>query len=360
MAASIGAMTILIMLIWQRVPKKIKIIPAPLLAVVMSVAIAALFNLQVKYVDIPDNLFSALSFPTLDRFSLLLYPNTWITALTIAFVASAETLLTASAVERMTGGKPAILYDKEMLAQGMGNTLCGLVGALPLTGVIVRSATNVQAGGKTRYSTMMHGLWILSFALLFPALLAKIPVATLAAVLVYTGYKLINPKTVRTLWQVSKGEMMIYFLTMIAIVTSGLLEGVILGIVAASCKLLYTFSHLEIEMLEAECEENCTPGKEIEVFLDLKGSATFFNIPQLSDALGKVPPGRIVHVQINHLNHIDHACLEMLTSWEKQYNTTGGVMKLEWHDLMNRFHKNGETDAEESASILKAIGSSSH
>lgn len=360
LAASLGTLTIVIMLIWEWVPKKVKIIPAPLLAVVLSVAIAALFDFPVKYVDIPANLFSALSFPKPDRFNLLLNANTWISALTIAFVASAETLLTASAVERMTSGKPTINYDREMLAQGVGNTISGFIGALPLTGVIVRSAANVQAGAKTRYSTMMHGFLLLAFALLFPALLAKIPIATLAAVLVYTGYKLVNPKTVQTLWRVSKGEVVIYLLTMIAIVTGGLLEGVILGIVAASCKLLYTFSHLEIDTVEAECQENCTVGQEIEVFVNLKGSATFFNIPKLSEALANIPPNRIVHVQINHLNHIDHACVEMLTNWEKQYNATGGAMKLEWHDLMARFDKSVKTTPEQSAAILKAISSNTH
>ena len=113
----------------------------------------------------------------------------------MAFIASAETLLCASAVDQMHQG-PRTKYDKELAAQGVGNALCGLLGVLPMTGVIVRSSANVEAGGKTRASAILHGVWLLLFAAVLPFTLSYIPVASLAAVLVFTGYKLAYPKAV--------------------------------------------------------------------------------------------------------------------------------------------------------------------
>ena len=348
LAASLGAMTILLMLSWELVPKKIKMIPAPLLAVILSVVIAAVFHFPVKFVEVPANLLNVLSLPDSNSLSLLWSSNTWITAITIAFVASAETLLTASAVDRMTAGRQQTNYEKEMIAQGVGNTLCGLIGALPVTGVIVRSATNVQAGGRTRFATMLHGTWILLFAMLFPGLLALIPIATLAAVLVYTGYKLVNIKAIRNLWVMGKGEVAIYFLTMIGIVTTSLLEGVILGIVAASVKLLYTFSRLDILVSsDAECEHG-------DIDMHLTGSATFYSIPKLSGALNLMPPGKTVHVHLENLVHIDHACLELLTNWEKQYQTTGGTLIVEWHTLTSKFRQDMTSQNERLLEVLQS------
>src|SRR5262249_4887451 len=139
-------------------------------------------------------------------------------------------------------------YDRELMAQGVGNSVCGLLGALPMTGVIVRSAANVQAGGTTRASAVLHGVWLLVFVGLLGFVLRSIPVASLAAVLVYTGYKLVNLKQVKELRKYGWGEVVIYFATMIGIVATDLLTGVLLGVGLSAVKLLYTFSHLETRL----------------------------------------------------------------------------------------------------------------
>src|SRR5262249_24949638 len=139
---------------------------------------------------------------------------------------------------------PRTRYDKELGAQGVGNLLCGLLGALPMTGVIVRSAANVEAGAKTRLSAILHGVWLLLTVLFFSALLAQVPVAALAAVLVYTGYKLVNLKVVKELWEWGWGEVAICFCTLTAVVATDLLKGVMLGLLLSAVKLLYRFSYL--------------------------------------------------------------------------------------------------------------------
>src|SRR5262249_55005220 len=146
----------------------------------------------------------AVRLPTLEGLSLA---HEWrpllVAAASLAFIASAETLLSATAVDRMHQG-PRCQYDRELIGQGIGNLVSGLVGGLPVTGVIVRSATNVEAGGRTRASAVLHGLWLLLFVSLCPFVLRWVPTSCLAALLVYTGCKLVSPKTIRALWGYGK------------------------------------------------------------------------------------------------------------------------------------------------------------
>jgi len=250
-----------------------------------------------------------------------------VSAITIAFVASAETLLSASAVDQMHNGVRTN-YDRELLAQGVGNALCGLLGALPMTGVIVRSSANVLAGAKTRLSTIFHGLWILLIVLLFPELLSVIPRATLAAILVYTGFKLVDLNQVRILKHYGRFPLLIYFVTLIGIITTDLLTGVIVGVVLSLSKVLWAASHLEIEI------KHDVAAKRVE--LTLLGSATFLRLPQLAEALDDVPRGTELHVLLHKLRYIDHACIELLANWETQRKEDGGTLVMKRDDLLDR------------------------
>ncbi|MGB3470003.1 MAG: SulP family inorganic anion transporter [Erythrobacter sp.] len=329
LAAMAGVLTIVTIVLWNKFrPRKLALLPGPLLGVVAGTIFASTFALPITLVELPTNLTDALNIPTGEALGGFLDPTIIGLGLVFAFVASAETLLCATAVDKMHVGARTN-YDKELRAQGIGNMICGSLGALPMTGVIVRSAANVEAGATTRASAVAHGAWLLLAVAAFPFILNEIPTSVLAAILVYTGYKLVNVAQIRKISEFGKQELAIYFVTLFGVVAIDLLTGVVLGFVLATLKLVYTFSHLEIDVTRDE------KSNRIDVWMT--GSATFFSIPQLSNALENSPRGSEVHVHIEKLDHIDHACLEMLSSWEKLHQSTGGSLVVEWNDLVRRY-----------------------
>ncbi len=330
-ALYIGILSILVMALWGSYsPKKLKVLPAPLIAVVIAVIAAAYFKLKINYVIVPDNIWSVIQYPTLDSLTHVFETPILIAAVSVAFIASAETLLCASAVDQMHQGERT-KYDKELTAQGVGNIICGLLGVLPMTGVIVRSSANIEAGAKTRASAIFHGLWLLLFAAVLPFTLRYIPVSSLAAVLVFTGYKLAYPKAVPKLLEFGKSEVAIYAVTILVIVGTDLLKGVVLGLLLSLFKLLYVFSQLEIEYRD-DVDKNS-------VHLRLTGSATLIRLPMLAATLEQVRSGTDVHVHLDKLDYIDHACFDLLANWEKQHETTNGSLTIEWDELSRKFHQ---------------------
>ena len=236
---------------------------------------------------------------------------------------------------------PRTKYDKELWAQGVGNTICGLLGVLPMTGVIVRSGANVEAGAQSRASAIMHGVWLLLFAALLPSTLQYVPSSALAAVLVFTGYKLAYPKIVPTLMKFGLAEVAIYFITIATIVLTNLLQGVLVGLGLSLLKLLYAFSHLAIRREEQ-------PGSN-RIDLHLDGTATLIKLPKLAQTLEALQPGSEVHVHIQDLDYIDHACLDLLTNWDKQHKITGGSLTIEWDELSQKYHQRHGSGAKDPA-----------
>lgn len=329
LAALIGVLTIAVIFAWGYVPKKLKIVPAPLVAVIVAAIIAGIFQMPVKYVQVA-NLAGALNFLTMQSLGNLFNPAVIGSAVALCFIASAETLLSATAVDRMHQG-PRTKYNRELIAQGVGNSICGLLGVLPMTGVIVRSSANVEAGARTRRSAILHGVWIVGLVALAPQILNMIPTTALAAILVYTGFKLVSPKAIRDLRPYGKLEVGIYLATVIGIVATNLLVGVVLGLALALLKLLYTFAHLEIRLHSEQAARMTT--------VTLRGSATFVKLPQLAAALEAIPAGTNVKLEIEHLNYIDHACLDLIANWRKQHVAREGQVELPWEDLQRRYHE---------------------
>lgn len=331
-AAKVGLLSIAVIMLWQGLaPKFLKLIPGPLLAVVGTTAVAWALSLPVLYVEVPDNLIDGLTFPSANVFQDVPLRELIVGGIMMAVIASAETLLCAAAVDRMHQG-PRTNYDRELAAQGIGNLLCGCLGALPMTGVIVRSAANVQAGAKSRLSAILHGVLLLVFVVALSFVLRMIPTAALAGILVYTGFKLIDFKIFKYLWHVSRTEALIFLITVIVIVAEDLLTGVITGVVLSAVKLLVTFAHLDIRVAPATGHAG-----QKRVTLSMNGAATFLRLPLLAARLEEVPPGTHLHVDLGNLNYIDHACLEMLTSWAKQHEATGGKLSVDWGVLHARF-----------------------
>ncbi|MCG3143458.1 MAG: hypothetical protein HONDAALG_00806 [Gammaproteobacteria bacterium] len=332
MAGGIGLLTIATIVLWGSfTPKSWRAIPAPLVGVLVAVAAAALLRLDaIRYVEVPDNIWEVAIVPTAERLMRILEAPILVGAFSIAFIASAETLLCATAVDQMHRG-PRTKYDKELAAQGVGNTICGMLGVLPMTGVIVRSSANVESGAQTRMSAIVHGIWLLLFVSVLPFTLRHIPVSALAAVLVYTGYKLAYPKAVPTLLAFGKTEVAIYVVTVVTILVTNLLEGVLIGLGLSLLKLLYAFSHLVIRRQDSD------DGRRTD--MHLSGSATLIRLPKLAAALEELKPGAEVHVHIQELDYIDHACLDLLTNWDRQHKATGGSLNIEWEELSDKYHQ---------------------
>lgn len=326
LAALLGILTIASLVLWDKFkPAKLRFIPGALVGVMGASGIALLFSLPVQYVRVPESLMDVISMPSLASFTTL-EGSMLISAAALAFIASAETLLSASAVDKMQS-LHRTNYDKELSAQGVGNMLCGFVGALPMTGVIVRSSANVLAGAQTRLSTILHGIWLLAFIGLLPAVLRMIPTSALGAILVYTGYKLIDPKSVRQLAAYGRVPVLIYAATLTMIVCTDLLTGVITGIVLSLAKLVYQVTHLDIH----------TTRDHGALHIELVGAATFIKLPQLASALESVPTGTVLHLDIHKLVYIDHACLDMITGWRARHEASGGCLEVEWAGLHSRY-----------------------
>jgi len=217
---------------------------------------------------------------------------------------------------------PQTQYDRELTAQGVGNLLCGAVGALPMTGVIVRSATNVQAGATSRLSAVLHGAWLLLFVALCAPLLRLIPTAALAGILVYTGFRLIDFRGFVRLWQHDRAEAMIYLATLILIVVEDLLFGVVAGLVLSAIKLLIRFSRLQVQV-------QSSTRADIPTTVRIAGAATFLRLPILASRLEEVPLDGAVHFDSHRLTFIDEACLELLEGWIRQREAGGQQVLLD-------------------------------
>ncbi len=327
-AGLLGLSTMLVMWTWDKWrPQKLRFVPGALLGVGLTTGVSLLLALQVKRVEVPNNLAEAIDWLRPADLLNLADPNLLIAAFAVAFIASAETLLSAAAVDRMHNGQRSD-FDKELTAQGVGNMLCGIVGALPMTGVIVRSSANVQAGATTRFSAIFHGVWLLAFVLLLSSVLQSIPIASLAGVLVYTGFKLVDLKAFRGLARYGRMPMFTYAATALAIIFTDLLTGVLVGFGLTLAKLAWKASRLKISLVDLP--------QANEMELRLNGAATFLKVPALTQILAKVPAGNTLHVPLNYLSYIDHACLELFEEWGRANAAKGSKLMIEPRGLKRR------------------------
>ncbi|PVC69472.1 sulfate transporter [Streptomyces sp. CS081A] len=309
---AIGAGTIAVIVLWRRLPKRIQAVPGALAAVVLATAVTLGLGLPVATVEV-EGLLGVVQPPGAEAFGELASPAIWGTIIAFALIASAESLFSAAAVDRLHDG-PRTEYDKEMVAQGTGNTICGLLGALPMTAVIVRSSANVNAGAKTKASRVLHGVWLLLFAAALPSALALIPLPALAGILVHAGWKLIPFRQVAALWREHRGEAAILVVTAVAIVVVNMFEGVLIGLALAVVKTAWEASHVKLEVVD----KGAGP---IEAYLT--GNATFLRLPKILDTLESLPQDRPVELDLSGLHHLDHACRTALENWAERHSATG-------------------------------------
>ena len=314
-ACAVGTLTFAVLVLWKRLPARIRWVPAPLAGVVLATVVTVAADLSVPRVEV-QGLLSAVRPPAATDFAALTSLAALGTVLTFALIASAESLFSAAAVDRMHHG-PRTHYDRELMAQGVGNTVCGALGALPLTAVIVRSAANVQAGAVTKLSRVLHGLWLVLFATLLPAAIGVIPLAALAGILVHAGCRLVPVGELRALWRDHRGEAVVLAVTALSIVLTSMFEGVLVGLLLAVVKSAWDTSHIQLDVHEA------TGGRLI---VRITGSATFLRLPRMLEILDALPQHRIVELDLTDLRHLDHACRTTLEHWALRRRGTVGKL----------------------------------
>ncbi|MBB5934645.1 SulP family inorganic anion transporter [Streptomyces zagrosensis] len=313
-AFAVGAAVVAVLVGWPYLPAKVRVVPGALAAVLLATGVTALANLPIAKVKV-QGLADSVNVPGAGDFGDLAQIGMLGTIVAFMLIASAESLFSAAAVDRLHDG-PRTDYDKELMAQGAGNAVCGALGALPMTAVIVRSATNVQAGAVTKASRVLHGVWLLLFAALLPAVLGLIPIAALAGVLVHAGWKLLPLGHLGPMWREHRGEAIILGVTAVAIVTVNMFEGVLIGLALSVIKTAWETSHIHTTSTD-------TPSGTIRV--TLSGNATFLRLPKMLDTLEALPKDRPIELDLSGLRHLDHACSTALTSWAERHNDEGTV-----------------------------------
>ncbi|MEU6230058.1 SulP family inorganic anion transporter [Streptomyces sp. NPDC047042] len=319
-AALLGLVTIVLSFLWKKMPGPLKKIPAALVAVGIGIGVAAMPGVDVKTLQV-GNLLASVDMPGTGQLAGLADVGILTAILTFTVIASAESLFTAAAVDRMHSG-PRTRYNAELIAQGAGNTVAGLLGALPITAVVARSSANVQAGAKTRISRTLHGLWLLAFALLLPQVLALIPISVLAGVLVHSGWKLFAPAEFPKMWRQDRGEFAVMTLTTLVIVATALLEGVLIGLAAgvvlAALRMSRTVIRQDLD------------GDDDVAQVVMAGNATFLRLPQVIEALEAAAasgrPG--IRLDLTGVTHLDHACRNQVEEFTAQQRGLGTRVEL--------------------------------
>ncbi|MDX3529890.1 SulP family inorganic anion transporter [Streptomyces sp. ID05-39B] len=309
---AVGTGTVAVLVLWKRLPAKVRTVPGPLAAVALATLAALVLDLPVATVEV-HGLLGSIQPPSLDAFGEPANVGLLGTVVAFTLIASAESLFSAAAVDRLHDG-PRTEYDKELLAQGAGNAVCGALGALPMTAVIVRSAANVQAGARTKASRVLHGVWLLLFAALLPNVLAYIPIPALAGILVHAGAKLVPVRGLVSLWREHRGEALILVVTAVSIVAVSMFEGVLIGLALAIVKTAWEASHIKMEIVD----KGAGP-----VQAYLSGNATFLRLPKILDSLEALPQDRPVELDLSGLHHLDHACRTALENWAERHSDAG-------------------------------------
>lgn len=323
-AAVIGILSILLLHFWDRIKAlKKSPIPAPLVVVVMGVVISLIFRkiggewavgtshlVQVPVAKTPSEFFGLLRFPDFSAFS---NPAVYAAAITVAIVASLETLLNLEAVDKIDPEQRVSPPNRELVAQGVGNIVAGMIGGLPMTSVIVRSSVNINSGVKTKLSAIWHGFLLLACVLAVPGWLNEIPLSALAAILLMTGLKLASPKLFRQMWSEGKNQFLPFIITVVAIVLTDLLIGILIGLAVSVGFIL----HGNLRRPLTKFMEKHITGDVLRI--ELANQVSFFSRASLLETLNSVPRGGHVLIDARNTNYIDPDILDLIQDFR---NTT--------------------------------------
>lgn len=329
-AIVISLLSVLILVFWPKI-KKVNVVPAPLLVVVLGVVLSLVFQ-QTNYalkaqqmVNIPivNGWGEFLGLFSTPDFSAIGNKEVWIVAGTIAIVASLETLLGVEAVDKIDPIKRVTPTNRELLAQGIGNITSGMLGGLPMTSVIVRSSANVNAGARTKMSAIFHGGWLLLSLLLIPGIINMIPLACLAAILLVTGYKLTRISLFKHMYHKGWDQFLPFVITVVAVVFTDLLKGVAVGM------LFSIFYLLRTNMRNPYFYKIQEEGNKKNIRIKLAEEVSFLNKAAIQVLLTGIPNETNVIIDGANSRYIDPDVLETIFNYKHNAYTKGIIVTLE-------------------------------
>ena len=318
-ALLISVLTLSILITWDKVAvlRKQTWLSGPLMAVVFGTLLNALLLYAVPELAVSDQ--NLVNLPIIHSFAdlrgMLQMPDwgmigsksVWVTAVALTFIASLESLLSIEAADKLDTFKRRTPLDRELLGQGIANIASGLIGGLPVAAVIVRSTANVAAGARTKASAFLHGLFLLFAVLFLATLMNRIPLAALASILIFVGFKLAHPSIFKRMFRLDKSQYLPFVITIVAILLSSLITGVVVGLLAGVFFVLKANYHSAIEI-----------GREGSAYkIALNREVTFVNKARLSHILERLPKGAEVILDGEHVGFIDHDVLEVIRDFER-------------------------------------------
>jgi len=322
----IAAVGLGILVLWELVltkrAKVFQLVQGPVVAVVAGIIYVvatsgnptlAITGEHLVNVPVPEDLGSFFGQFTTPNFAAITNPAVWVTAFTIALVASLETLLCVEATDKLDPEKRVTPTNRELIAQGAGNMVSGLIGGLPVTQVIVRSSANIQSGGQTKASAIIHGFFLLTSVLLIPTLLNLIPLSVLAAVLFVVGYKLAKPRLFAEMYRKGMRQFIPFMVTVVGIVLTDLLVGICMGLAVGVVVILIT-SYQNSHFLHIHEVADGRP----HIGMTLAEEVTFFNKGAIRKELDGLPKETLLELDVRSTTYLDNDVLEILDDFVTQ------------------------------------------
>ncbi len=344
--ALIGFSGLALMIIWAVIKNRaLKMIPAPILVVMIGYALGQYFDLDHQHnylilpdaeflphheftvgprflVAVPENFMDGFYFPD---FAKIASYEFWIAVVSICLVGSLESLLSAAAVDKLDPFKRYSNLNRDLTAVGIGNTISGSVGGLPMIAEIVRSSANVNNGAKTGWANFFHGSFLLLFVALFPKLIHEIPLASLASLLVYTGYRLAAPKEFIKTLKVGMDNFSVFVITILGVLATDLLIGVAIGILAKS--IIHLFRGVKLKnFLSMAYKIHQTD--ENTYHIQVSGAAIFSNLIGLKSELSSLPAQKTIYFDLSEADLIDHTVMEFMADFAEDYRRSGGQCNI--------------------------------
>lgn len=344
--AIIGFLGLALLIIWSFIKNPtLKMIPAPLLVVLLGLALERYFDLDHihKYLFLPDTQFlphheftigpaflvsvpehfmAGFYFPDFSKIATLEF---WEAVVTIWLVGSLESLLSAAAVDKLDPYKRTSNLNRDLTAVGVGNMIAGMIGGLPMIAEIVRSSANITNGAKTSWANFFHGAFLLLFVAFFPKLIHEIPLSSLAALLVFTGFRLASPKEFAKTWTIGLDNFIVFLSTIIGVLATDLLVGVAIGIVVKL--MIHIVRGLKFSNIFSMAY-HVNQTDENTYHIAIRGAAVFSNFISLKSVLGNLPEKKTVFFDFSEAGLIDHTVMEFIEHFTHEYSHSGGTCSL--------------------------------